>query len=290
MAKNKGKRKLIEKLLNKYRLIILNDETFEEKLNFKISRLSVFILTGVSSVLLVSMTIVLIAFTPLREYIPGYSSTKLRKQAVELIYKTDSLENVIRQNNRYFNAIQSVLSGNPISEDYWDEMDEQLPADESERSDVDLTASETDSLLRMEVEQKEKYNVLDPAVVQSDYKLFPPVKGRVTEGFNAKTRHYGVDVSLAENSPVKATAEGTVIFSEWTAETGFVIIIEHNFGLISVYKHNSSLTKNQGESVKAGEVIALTGNTGEYTTGPHLHFELWSNGNPVNPIEFIDFE
>ena len=132
--------------------------------------------------------------------------------------------------------------------------------------------------------------MIDAAVDRTDFKLFPPVKGQISEAYNAEENHFAVDIVTAKNTPVKATAEGTVVFSEWTAETGYVIIIEHRYGLISVYKHNSSLAKEQGELVKKGEVIGMVGSTGELSTGPHLHFELWSNGRPVNPTDFLEFE
>ncbi len=119
--------------------------------------------------------------------------------------------------------------------------------------------------------------------------LFPPVGGTVTQTYDAKKKHYAVDVVAPIDTPVKAVANGTVIFSEWTADTGYVIILEHEDGLLSVYKHNGSLARFQGTVVRGGEVIASVGNTGELTTGPHLHFELWDNGNPVNPLDFIDF-
>ena len=116
------------------------------------------------------------------------------------------------------------------------------------------------------------------------------MKGTVSEGYNPEEKHYAVDIVTAKDAPVKATADGTVIFAEWTAETGYVIILEHKNGLISVYKHNASLAKEQGELVKAGEVIATAGNTGELSTGPHLHFEIWSEGYPIDPANFIDFD
>jgi murein DD-endopeptidase MepM/ murein hydrolase activator NlpD len=119
--------------------------------------------------------------------------------------------------------------------------------------------------------------------------LFTPAKGIISEKFNVQNKHYAVDIALQENEPIKSVSEGTVIFSEWTAETGYVIIIEHSSGLISVYKHNSSLTKQQGDNVDSGEVIALAGNTGEYSSGYHLHFELWTDGYPLDPEKFIDF-
>lgn len=280
------KKKITKKLLHKYRLIILNEETFEERLTFKLSRLNVFVIGGLMVVFLIFMTTILIAFTPLREYIPGYSSTRLRQQAMHLVYKTDSLEAVIHNNQKYFSSIQMVLRGDSIAEDL--DLDT-LKDSKLLAGEIDLSPSKADSLLRREVEQKDKYNVFESAEDISDFKLFPPVQGQVTEPYNPQKQHYGVDISISENKPVKATANGTVIFAEWTSETGFVIILEHSYGLLSVYKHNSSLTRTQGDLVRAGEVIAMSGNTGEFTTGPHLHFELWRGGHPINPEDFMDF-
>jgi murein DD-endopeptidase MepM/ murein hydrolase activator NlpD len=154
----------------------------------------------------------------------------------------------------------------------------------------ELKPGKSDSLLRLEVEKADKYNVFEQAIFEGNFTLFQPVEGIVSEPFNANDKHYAVDVATNRNEAVKATADGRVIFAEWTAETGFVIIIEHQFSLISVYKHNASLLKSQGDFVTSGEVIALTGSTGELSTGTHLHFELWVDGNPVNPQEFINFE
>lgn len=285
--KGNSKKSKPRKLLRKYRLLILNDETFEEQVNFKINRLNVFVVLGVSSFLMITMTILLIAFTPLKEYIPGYASTKLKNQTTHLIYKADSLENVINQNNLYFQSIQRVLLGDTISN--INENDSIIKSDIA-AEELNFSPSETDLELRKEVEQKDKYSVLNPALDQSDYKLLSPAKGSITQNYDVSQRHFGVDLSLSDKTPIKATADGTVIFAEWSAETGYVVILEHSFGLISVYKHNSSLSKKQGEHVKMGEVIAMSGNTGEYSTGPHLHFELWKDGHPVNPEEFIELE
>lgn len=289
MAKKHRKNKKNKKrsLLKKYRLLILNNETFEEQINFKISPLNVVIILGVSALLTVIFTTLLIAFTPLKEYIPGQSSTELRKEATALIYKTDSLENVLNQNEVYFKSIQRVLVGDTITEE---KQKDTIKTENIPEGKVDFSPSEEDLKLRKEVEQKEKYNVLNPALDKSDYKLFSPARGSITQNYDPKHQHFGVDLSLSEKTPIKATADGTVIFSEWSAETGYVVILEHRHGLISVYKHNSSLTKQQGQHVKEGEVIAMSGNTGELTTGPHLHFELWKNGNPVDPTEFLEFE
>ena len=288
MAKKKNKeKKLAKKLLHKYRLVVLNEDTFEEKFAFKLTRLNVFVTVGVSMLVLIILTTLFIAFTPLREYIPGYSSAKLNHQATQLVLKTDSLQQVIHKQNQYFKSISNVLSGKVSVENF--NKDSILNTNEN-IAEVTLNPSKEDSLLREQVEQEDKYNVIDAAVDRTDFKLFPPVKGQISEAYNAEENHFAVDLVTTKNTPVKATAEGTVVFSEWTAETGYVIIIEHRYGLISVYKHNSSLAKEQGELVKKGEVIGMVGSTGELSTGPHLHFELWSNGRPVNPTDFLEFE
>jgi murein DD-endopeptidase MepM/ murein hydrolase activator NlpD len=156
-------------------------------------------------------------------------------------------------------------------------------------STINLTPIREDSMLRAEVALEDKYNLFERNVDKSDLVLFPPVNGTISERYDSEKRHFAVDVVAPKDTPVKAVANGMVIFSEWTADTGYVIILEHKDGLLSVYKHNGSLSKVQGDIVRAGEVIASVGNTGEFTTGPHLHFEIWDNGTPVNPMNFIDF-
>ena len=288
MAKKVKKRKEIKrKLLHKYRLVILNESTFEEKISFKLSRLNVFVTASLFMIALIGLTILLIAFTPLREYIPGYSSTKLKRQATELTYKTDSLVRTLNYTNKYLDNIRMVLKGdienNEVNRDSLFQRFKLDPAS------IDLTPTKQDSLLRAEVALEDKYNLFERNPDERNLVLFPPITGTVSMPFDVKERHYAVDVVAPMDTPVKAVANGTVIFSEWTADTGYVIILEHDGGLLSVYKHNGSLAKFQGTVVRSGEVIASVGNTGELSTGPHLHFELWDNGNPVNPLDFIDF-
>lgn len=284
--KEKRTKKFKKKLLHKYRLVILNEETFEERFSFKLNRLNVFIFTVLSSLFLIITTTVIIAFTPLREYIPGYSSTTLKKKAAELAYQTDSLQQVISVNDQYLASIKKVLTGDVKTVEFnKDSIIEVAKTDPS----VLVRISRKDSLLREQVEKEDKYNPLAAQQVQK-YVLFAPVKGTITEPYDSKAKHYAVDVVTIKDSPVKAVADGTVIFAEWTVATGYVIIVKHGNDLISVYKHNGLLTKGQGEVVKGGEVIAIVGNTGELTTGPHLHFELWRDGFPINPTSFIDFD
>ena len=287
MAK-KEKKQLKKKLLHKYRLVILNEDTFEERVSFKLTRLNVFILVTITALLLIAGTTLLIAFTPLKEYIPGYSSTKLKLKATELTYKTDSLQTALAINNQYYESIKRVLTGDVKPEEF--DKDSILNEIKLSSDSINLSPSEEDLKLREVVAEEDKYNVFDNASSNLNITLFAPVNGSISEGYNFKERHFAVDVVVAKDAPVKAAANGTVIFAEWTAETGYVMIIEHGNGLLTVYKHNAALQKEQGDLVNAGEVIATAGSTGEYTTGPHLHFEIWSNGYPLNPSDLIDFE
>lgn len=289
MAKSKNKkRELAKKLLHKYRLVVLNEETFEEKFAVKLTRLNVFVMVSVSAILLIFATTILIAFTPLKEYIPGYSSTALKKNATKLNYKVDSLEQVIILNEQYFNSIKKVLKGDVSSVEF--NKDSIIAAAELDITEINLDPSKEDSLLRERVDKEDKYSLFESATSKVNFVLFTPVTGTISDGYNTKEKHYAIDIAVAKDTPVKAVADGTVILAEWTTQTGYVIILDHGNGLISAYKHNASLTKEQGELVKAGEVIAISGNAGELTTGPHLHFELWSDGYPIDPTTFIDFE
>ncbi len=288
-TKKKKQKKIAKKLLNKYRLVILNEDTFEEQISFKLTRLNVFVLVMFGSLVLISLTTFMIAFTPLREYIPGYSSTTLNLKATRIAYTTDSLEQAIRVNDQYYNSIKKVLSGDVKSLDF--NKDSIIALAKLDPSEVDLMPSEEDMKLREEVLGEDKYSVFQTAKNTTNIRsLFPPVKGSITAKFDKQQNHFAVDIAVAKDAPVKAVADGIIIFAEWTAMTGYVIIIEHGDDLLSVYKHNSSLSKNQGDLVIAGEVVATAGSTGELSTGPHLHFELWSNGYANNPTDFIDFE
>jgi murein DD-endopeptidase MepM/ murein hydrolase activator NlpD len=286
-AKKTNKKKLKTKLLHKYRLVVLNEDTFEERLAFKLTRLNVFVLGSLIAILLVAITTVFIAFTPVREYIPGYSSTALQKQALELDFKTDSLLEVINMNDAYISSVKRVLRGEVSAVVI--NKDSIFKAAQADTDILDLNPSKADSILRAKVSNEDKYNLFETATAATDFVFFPPVNGSISAGFNTKEKHYAVDIVVPQNTPVKATADGRVLFASWTSDASYVIIIDHGDELVSVYKHNSSLTKSQGEFVKAREVIAISGFSGELSTGPHLHFELWNNGIPLNPSTFIDF-
>ena len=286
--KPKNKRKFRQKLIHKYRLVVLNENTFEEKLSFKLTRLNVFILGSIFSILLIVGTIFLIAFTPLREYIPGYSSTQLKKDATKLVYKADSLQQVLEVNNLYIQKVRALLTGE-ISEVLFDK-DSVLQAIKYDKDSINLEPSQVDLEFRQEIERADRYSIFEEATKDVDIVFFAPVVGTLSDGYDLEKKHFAVDIAVEMGTPVKSVADGTVIFAEWTVDTGNVIIVKHASGFISIYKHNSALHKHQGDLVKSGEVIASAGNSGEYTTGPHLHFELWNEGYPVNPINYIDFE
>lgn len=290
MKKDKSARrkKFHRKWIYKYRLVVLNEDTFEEQLSFKLNRLNVFVTGSVSAIFLIAVTTVIIAFTPLREYIPGYSSVKLKKQASALMEESDSLKNALAINNRYIESIRKVLTGD--IEVYDINKDSIKGSNQNNAVKIDFTTNKADSLLREQVATEDRYNFTGSGENTINFVLFSPVTGSISNGYNPKEKHFGVDIVATANAPVKAVADGRVIFAEWTAETGYVMVLEHINGLISVYKHNASLSKAQGDFVRTGEVIATVGNTGELTTGPHLHFELWNNGYPINPTLYIDFK
>lgn len=269
-------------------MVVLNDDTFEERFSLKLTRLNVFIVTLVSAVILVGLTTVFIAFTPVREFIPGYSSSELRNETTALLQETDSLKTRLALNEQQYSRIKMVLSGDITSEEY--ARIDSIAQVETNLSISDFTPGRQDSLLREEVAREDKYNLIEGAKARTNFVFFKPLRGKISNEFNAAEKHYGVDVTAATNTPIKAAAPGTVIFSGWSAETGYTILLEHSYGLLTVYKHCGTLLKAQNDQVLAGEVIASVGNTGELTNGPHLHFELWSDGYALDPINFINFE
>ena len=285
--KDKKKGRFKQKLTDKYRLVVLNENTFEERFSLKLSRLNVFVLGGVFSILLIAATTVLIAFTPIKEYIPGYSSSKLKAEAVRLTFDAEALKQKLAILENYTRALKPVLTGEITSE----EVDSlQVKARKSVIDESKLNASKEDSLFREKVDRKTRFAILNNAKSSVQIVFFAPIKGNVSQEFDVSSKHFAIDIVAKKGTPIKAAADGTVIFSGWSVATGYVIILKHNKDFISVYKHNGNLLKEQGDFVKSGEVIASVGSTGELTTGPHLHFELWKGGYAINPTNFIDFK
>lgn len=291
MSQKRLKRKKIKKkLFTKNRLVILNEDTFEEIFSLRLTLMNVFVVATLGAIVIIFVTTFIIAFTPLREFIPGYASTKLKKDATELALKSDSLTKRMQENDAYIKSIKKILTGEL---DYAKFNKDSILANSSTVEAVDekkMLPDEEELKLREEVAREDKYNLFEKAKPNVTMVFFSPVKGLITEKFSAKEKHYAVDIALAKNTPIKAILSGKVIFADWTPSTGNVIIIRHNNGFISAYKHAASLTKSQGDAVRTGEVIALAGSTGQESTGIHLHFELWKDGYPIDPTLFINFE
>lgn len=293
MTEEKPKNNLLKRLRNRYVFIIRKEENFEERLSIRMSLASLVMITGGLCVVLIILVISLVAFTPLREYIPGYADVSVRKDVLYLSTKADSLEQVLQDRSEYIRSIRRVLNDSVDVEDTSKAAQSDTVA--SNHNKTFAPPSPADSALRKEVESQNPYNVSmggrgdKSGSGLNDYFFFAPLKGIITNGFNPAGNHYGVDIASKENEAVKATLDGTVVLSTWTLATGNVIIIQHKDNIISVYEHNSVLMKKAGDHVKAGDVIAIVGNSGELTTGPHLHFELWYQGSPVNPIDYITF-
>lgn len=275
-------------LNDKFRLIIYNDETFQEVWYLRLTKIN-FIILFISLVILLSAGIFsLVAFTSIREMIPGYPDDNIRRTILMNALRLDSLEEEIRIRDVYFRNLNAIIAGNePI---------DLMPSVDSMKDygEIDFSKSIEDSILRVQIEEEEQYNlsvIEDPRQPQGLARIhfFAPIKGHVTNSFSAYENHYGTDIVAGPNEVVKAVLDGTVILASWTVETGYVIQIQHSNNLISVYKHNAELLKKTGNIVKAGDAIAIIGNSGELTTGPHLHFELWLNGTPIDPEEFIVF-
>jgi murein DD-endopeptidase MepM/ murein hydrolase activator NlpD len=284
----KSPRKLFQKLIHKYRVVLLNEDTFEEVGNMRLTRLNLIALVGVVLFLLVAITYILIAFTNIRELIPGYPDAAMRQHIRTNAMKVDSLEREQSVRDLYFANLNRIISGD-APELYMNDTSGMVDS-----HDINFRRSNNDSLLRQQVEAEEQFrlSVLDDSQGSrnlTDMHFFTPVQGMITGVFSPADGHFGVDLVAEPDEVVKAALDGTVTMSTWTLETGYVIQIQHNYELMTAYKHNASLFKNVGERVAAGDAIAIVGNSGELTTGPHLHFELWHDGVPLDPTDFIAF-
>lgn len=281
-------RKLLQKLTHKYRMVLLNEDTFEEVGNMRLTRLNLIALVGAVLILLITITYILIAFTNIRELIPGYPDASMRQHIRTNAMKLDSLEYEQSVRDQYFENLNRIISGDQ-PELYMNDT-----VGMADVGDISFVRSTNDSLLRQQVEAEEQFrlSVLDGAQELKqihDLHFFTPVNGIITGDFDPAHDHFGVDLVAEPDAVVKAALDGTVTLSNWTLETGYVIQIQHDYEIITVYRHNATLFKTVGEKVAAGDAIAIVGNSGELTTGPHLHFELWHDGVPLDPVDYIVF-
>ncbi len=282
---------------HKHRFVVMDTDTFKEKFSFQLSGINLFVTVGVTIIVLIVLTTVLIAFTPLREYIPGYTDTEMVEQTYVNAKKIDSLEVVLNNQEWMIATMQAVLRGEQVGDDFVEAVE-----DSTSTLAVAVKAykhSKEDSLLRVDVENEDnRYQVkqkASQATVNAEVQpvvthlFYAPLKGNIVAPYNAAERHYGVDISAANNTPVNAAYIGTVLFAGFTAENGYVIALQHPAGVITVYRNNSALLKHQGDVVRAGEPIAYVGTGHKREIGPYLHLEVWVNGTPVNPEEYIAF-
>mgnify|MGYP000476038350 CR=1 FL=1 len=277
-----------QKLKDKYRLIITNEDTFEEKLSFRLSRLNVFVIGGSFAIILVFLTTIIIAYTPLKEYIPGYSGIK-KKDLYDLKIKTDSLEEALIQKEIYILNIRQIIMGEELLLTDTAKKEQK----KIKKEDIQWLRSSEDSILRKEVENIDKYSLTFDAnylkYQKESFLFYKPIDGVITNKFNPHRKHFGIDIVAAENTAIKSVMSGRVIFASRTIESGNTLIVQHQNGIISVYKHCASLLKKDGDYVSEKEVIAIIGNTGSLSFGTHLHFELWINAKAVDPELFIKF-
>lgn len=288
------KEKLRDRIRKKYRIVVYNNETYEERIHFKLTLLNFFNILIVSSILLIVLVIYLIAFTPLREYIPGYTDVSLNRRVYEMERRADSLEMVFKQKDLYINNLKRIINGEGFENDSINSL--LTKSQDANFDNIVIKNSKQDSIFRRGYEEETRNNLFSNEImsdVAQEFKLvsfFSPLNGIVTNHFNREEKHFGTDLVASNNSVIKATADGTVIYSDWTVENGYCIGIQHNGNLFSIYKHNAVLLKEEGDFVNAGDAVAIYGNSGSLTTGPHLHFELWYNGTPLNPEDYISFE
>ena len=285
MQDKEGREKYWSKLFHKYRFVIMKDSSFEEKLSVKLTRINVIAFLATLVFLCFFSTMLLIAYTPLSEYVPGKSSIEVQKSLIELNIKSDSLEAILVSRSVYLENINKIINGEELvtPENYAEKMNTQIP--------VSFEKSKEDSLFRVKVEAEDKSSIYKKNKPNNNTTLmfFTPLTGLISDGYNNKTKHFGIDLVAKEKSRISSVLEGTVIISHWAYETGYVIGVQHRNDYLSFYKHNSVLLKSVGDYVNAGDHIAIIGNSGEFSSGPHLHFELWHKGIPVNPENYISF-
>ena len=275
----------MEKKNKFFRFAIINDNSLEEVFNIKFSRARLLWLTAAILLAISVIFILLLGYTPLRNLIPGKSKTRVQNELIMMIQKADSLEKSLGNYSLYTKNLKKVLSDSVSLDSVQDLFREGFTVKE-----FDFKPSVEDSILRAEVEAEESISLNSNLKEKKLNSFFiKPVDGLITEGFNKKIGHFGVDVVSKKGAFISSIDDGMVLFSSWTHEFGYVLVIKHQNSFISFYKHNSEVFKSKGDYVKSGETIAIIGNSGKYSTGPHLHFELWKGSSPVNPVNYILF-
>ena len=285
--KKQGFKSFWSRVRFKYKLTFINEDTLEEVWTFRLSQLSAFAVLLVFAFALVSVTAFIIIKTPIRNYLPGYLDVEVRKEIVQNALRTDSLERMLEIQHVYLENVARIIGGE-VPLDSIRRIDSLARVD----ADFEIPRGEAEQAFVAQYEEEEKYSLtaLNPNPVFTEQAFFyKPVDGVVSSHYQTDIRHFGVDIAASPSESVLATLDGTVVYAGYDPQHGNVIQLQHRNGLVSIYKHNEALLKEPGDHVVAGEAIALVGNTGTLSTGPHLHFELWYKGVPVNPEEYIAF-
>lgn len=285
--KKQGFKSFWSRVRFKYKLTFINEDTLEEVWTFRLSQLSAFAVLLVFAFALVSVTAFIIIKTPIRNYLPGYLDVEVRKEIVQNALRADSLERMLEIQHVYLENVARIIGGE-VPLDSIRRIDSLARVD----ADFEIPRGEAEQAFVAQYEEEEKYSLtaLNPNPVFTEQVFFyKPVDGVVSSHYQTDIRHFGVDIAASPSESVLATLDGTVVYAGYDPQHGNVIQLQHRNGLVSIYKHNEALLKEPGDHVVAGEAIALVGNTGTLSTGPHLHFELWYKGVPVNPEEYIAF-
>lgn len=281
------KKKFVERLKNKYRLTLFNDATFHESFSIRLTGMRMFTVVTVVASVLVAITILIIAYTPLKELVPGYPSGEMRHQIIKNSLAVDSLEYQLQVRDEFIHNFKTLVKGG-VPEEKIQTLDTAIRINQIHFSNFNHDSVFQDKIM----EEKLNLSLLTnekEAKKLSEIHFFVPLKGNISSKFNSGTEHFGIDITAADNSRISSVLDGTVVFAGWTTDAGYVLQLQHSNDLVSIYKHNSELLKRIGQKVRAGEAIAIMGNSGEVTTGPHLHFELWHKGVALDPQNYIIF-
>ncbi len=285
------------KLNQKYAFTMSEADTMEPMIDFKVNLMKLSIITIVVILILMVLTALVITMTPIREYLPGYADrAPLDREVYELNRRVDSLQRDLERKDVYFNNLKMVIEGYPFENDRLESIDIYAPLIGFNLDTLEIRRSAQETALIEEFEEENLYS-LYPAATSStalipsrNSNFFAPLVGTVAKAYNSVEGHFGIDIVSTDNQVIKATQDGTVVIASWTIDYGYTIAIQHASNYLSTYKHNATLLKKEGDFVKAGEAIAILGASGELSEGPMLHFELWHNGLPVDPMEYMQIE
>jgi len=283
------KKKKEKKVASKYKLVVYNETSLQELFNFKLSRANIFTYFGFFTIILIFLVILLFIFTPLNSFLPRYHDVALREQIEQNRINLDSLQEEIFIRDIYFENIKNIAEGKELKS-----IDDAIDSTFKNPDETEFTKTKHDSILKELIEKEEELylSMVDDDVTAegiNKMNFYKPVDGMISAKFDRTVEHYAIDLVAKKDAPILSTLSGTVILATWSNETGYVIQVQHDNNLISIYKHCSKLLKKEGERVNAGQPIAIIGNSGELSTGPHLHFELWHNGTPINPADYIAY-